>query len=365
MTLTTVSPALLDTQAQYTGFKNRIINGDMRIDQRNAGAAITPSAVVSHGVDRFNYVGTQTSKLTLQRVSDAPSGFKYSTKLSVAASASATAGDQFRYTQNIEGFNCSDLNWGSASAQDVAVSFYAKASVAGTYSVALWNDTFNNYSYVSAVSLTSTWNKYTIIVPGATAGSWNTENTGGISLIFDLGGGSNWTTSNLNTWQAGGAGPGYFKAAGSVSLISNAGATLNITGVQLEKGSTATAFDYLDFGRSLIQCQRYCLVDTNTSQAYRWFAQGFATSSTAAAVCRQLPVIMRSEPSVTTTGASGFLLDGAASATATSIAGAGYSSPSFVRLAITVASGLVAGQGLALASDGAAALRSITYSAEL
>jgi hypothetical protein len=275
MTLTTVSPALLDTQAQYTGFKNRIINGDMRIDQRNAGAAITPSAVVSYGVDRFNYVGTQTSKLTLQRVSDAPSGFKYSTKLSVAASASATAGDQFRYTQNIEGFNCSDLNWGSASAQDVAVSFYAKASVAGTYSVALWNDTFNNYSYVSAVSLTSTWNKYTIIVPGATAGSWNTENTGGISLIFDLGGGSNWTTSNLNTWQAGGAGPGYFKAAGSVSLISNAGATLNITGVQLEKGSTATAFDYRDYGRELIQCQRYF-------ENVQWITNGYAAQWTGA-----------------------------------------------------------------------------------
>ena len=235
-----------------TGFKNRIINGGMTIDQRNAGASVTPSGVAQFTVDRFVYIGTQVSKMTLQQVSDAPAGFNNSLKLTVASAATPSASDQFRFSQPIEGFNVADLGWGTANAQAATVSFKAKASLAGSYSVALWNGA-NGRSYVTTVSLTTAWASYSFTVPGDTTGTWGTGNGVGIELIFDVGGGSNWVTPTANAWQA----SNYFKASGSVSLVSNAAATLNITGVQLEKGSVATPFEFRSIGQELALCQRY------------------------------------------------------------------------------------------------------------
>ena len=234
------------------GSRNRIINGDMRIDQRNAGAAITPTAAVGYTLDRFNGVNTIASKLTYQQVSDAPTGFNNSLKITVASAATPSAGDQFRLCQPVEGYNIADFGWGAAGALAVTVSFKAKASIAGTYSVALWNGA-NGRSYVTTVSLTTSWASYSFTVPGDTTGTWATNNTLGLEVIFDLGGGSNWVTSTTNAWQA----ANYFRASGSVSLVGNAGATLNITGVQLEPGTVATPFERIDYSESLRRCQRY------------------------------------------------------------------------------------------------------------
>lgn len=241
--------------AQLTGalsFCNRIINGDMRIDQRNAGAAVTPTGASQYTIDRFIGVNTQSAKLTYQQVVDAPIGFVNSFKILVASAATPTAGDQFRFGQSIEGFNTADFGWGTANAQAATISFRAKASIAGIYSVALWNGA-NGRSYVTTVSLTTAWATYSFTVPGDTTGTWGTGNGAGIELIFDLGGGSNWVAPSNNAWQAG----NYFKASGSVSLVSNAAATLNVTGVQLEAGTVATPFERRDYGRELMMCQRY------------------------------------------------------------------------------------------------------------
>jgi len=232
--------------------RNKIINGDMLIDQRNAGAAVTPAAASSYTIDRFTYTGTQASKMTLQQVSDAPVGFKYSHRLTVASSATPAASDQFRYGQSIEGFNIADLGWGTSNAQVIAVSFWAKTSIAGTYSVAIWN-VANGRSYVTTVVLTSSWAKYSITIAGDITGTWATGNTAGLELIFDLGASTDYTTSTTNTWLA----LNKFKASGSVSLVSNAAATFNITGVQLEKGAVATEFEHQSYSRKLIDCQRY------------------------------------------------------------------------------------------------------------
>jgi len=258
------------TGVNYNGFKNRIINGAMVVDQRNSGGAVTPSAVTQIVTDRFGAIGTQASKLTYQQVSDAPAGFVNSTKITVATAATPSASDQFRFCQIIEGFNVADLGFGTASAQTITVSFQAKASIAGTYSAALWNGA-NGRSYVTTVSLTTSWAAYSFTVSGDTTGTWATGNTIGFELIFDLGGGSTWTTSTLNAWQA----SNFFKASGSVSLVSNAAATLNITGVQLEKGSTATSFDYRPYGTELALCQRYYV-----GTAEYWFTSGYDASYT-------------------------------------------------------------------------------------
>ena len=232
--------------------RNKIINGAMVIDQRNAGASVTPSSVAQYTVDRFICIGTQASKLTYQQVTDAPAGFVYSFKSLVASAATPSSSDQFRFGQPIEGINTADFGWGTASAQAATISFRAKASIAGTYSVALWNSA-NGRSYVTTVSLTTSWASYSFTVPGDTSGTWGAGNGTGIELIFDLGGGSDWVAPANNAWQAG----NYFKAAGSISLVSNAAATLNITGVQLEAGDTATPFEHRSYGQELALCQRY------------------------------------------------------------------------------------------------------------
>ena len=233
-------------------FRNKIINGDMRIDQRNAGAAVTPTAG-TYLVDRFAAGPSQASKLTFQQVADAPTGFKFSTKITVASQFAPAAGDFFDYSQRIEGQNIIDLAFGTASAAAITVSFYAKTSVAGTYSASLANNG-GTRTYVFSVALTTSWAKYTVTIPGETTGTWATDNTVGLRLRFNLGTGTNYQTASPNTWLAG----NYLAATGSTQFVNQtAGATLNITGVQLEAGTVATSFENRPIGTEFALCQRY------------------------------------------------------------------------------------------------------------
>jgi hypothetical protein len=234
------------------GFRNRIINGDMRIDQRNVGAAVTPTTNPTYLVDRFQEIFSQASKLTFQQVVDAPAGFKFSTKISVANQYSPLATDTFLFAQRIEGLNIIDLNLGTTNAVQLTLSSYIKGSVAGTYAVSLCNST-GTRSYIGIMNVTSSWSRIVITIPGETTGTWNSDNTFGMEMRFDLGSGSNFATTS-GTWQNG----NFFRTSGAIQFVNQvAGSTLNITGVQLEAGSVASPFDQVDYGRQLIQCQRY------------------------------------------------------------------------------------------------------------
>ena len=166
---------------------------------------------------------------------------------------------------------------------------------------------------------------------------------------------------------------GTYGASGTVTVTEwVAGTNLNVefnTGtvgsIQLEKGSTATSFDYRDYGRELIMCQRYCLVDTNEGGLYVTFASGTASSTTGFAARRFLPVTMRAIPSLVTNGAGNFLADQGNVAPVVTGITLSNSSTKIVSLAVTVASGLTGGSAVSLVSDGLTALRSLTYSAEI
>ena len=236
-----------------TGFRNRIINGDMRIDQRNAGASVTPDNNV-YTLDRWNFGLNQASKLTAQRSTLAPSGFTNSLLITSLSSYSVLAGDYFHLKQGIEGFNISDFAWGTSSAKTVTLSFWVRSSLTGTFSGALVNNSVNrSYVYTYSVSSANTWEYKTVTISGETSGTWATDNGIGIILTWSMGTGSTNTTSTTGSWTS----SGNLSATGSTSLVGTNGATFYITGVQLEVGTTATDFERRPYGTELALCQRY------------------------------------------------------------------------------------------------------------
>ena len=294
MALTTVNPALLDTQAQYTGFKNRILNGNMVIDQRNAGASVTGGVGYTFPVDRFKFYSAAASKLSGQRSTTAPAGFTNSLLITSLASTTPAAGDEYQLYHNIEGFNVADLGWGTASAQTVTLSFWVRSSLTGTFAGCLFNDGGSrSYIFTYAIAAANTWEQKTITVAGDTSGTWATGNAAGLSIIWDLGSGS-----NLNGTAGAWASAFDTRTSGSVSVVGTNGATFYITGVQLEKGSTATSFDYRPYGTELALCQRYFFANTDGTNAC--YLNGYGNTPASNAIgTYSLPVPARVTPTVT------------------------------------------------------------------
>jgi len=251
----TITATSVNTNNTF-GFKNRLINGGMGIDQRNNGAAITinATAVAQFAVDRTSSYGTSSAGVfTAQRSTIAPVGFVNSLASTVTTASTPSGGNEYGIRQTIEGFNIVDLGWGTANAQTVTLSFWVRSSVTGTFAGSVCNDGYNrSYIFTYTINSANTWEYETVTIPGDTTGTWLTDNGAGIRLQLNLGAGSS-KTGTAGVWGA-----GYFQSAtGSVNLIATNGATFYTTGWQLEVGSTATSFDYRPYGTELQLCQRY------------------------------------------------------------------------------------------------------------
>jgi hypothetical protein len=234
--------------------KNRLINSDMRIDQRNNGAAVTLTSSAPYTVDRWLGIEDTDGGMTAQQDSSAPTGFNNSLKFTTtSADSSLSAAQTCRMQQHIEGFNIADLGWGTANAKTVTLSFWVRSSLTGTFAGGLRNyDANRGYPFNYTISAANTWEYKTITIAGDTTGTWNTTNSGGIAVIFDLGSGSNYQ-STVNTWAAG----NYFSTSGATSVIGTNGATWYLTGAQLEVGTSATPFERRLYNQELANCQRY------------------------------------------------------------------------------------------------------------
>jgi hypothetical protein len=278
-----------------TGFKNRIINGAMVIDQRNNGAAVLNST--GYVVDRWGDFKSGSGAYTAQRSTVAPAGFTNSFQHTVTTAVSPAAGDVYQIIQHIEGFNTADLGFGTASASSVTVSFWVRSSVAGLYSIALQNSA-QNRSYVATytVSSVNTFEYKTITIPGDTTGTWLTNNGVGVTLHFDIGSGSNNNTT-AGAWQAG----QFRRTSACVNWISTNGATFYITGVQLEKGSVATPFEFRSIGQELALAQRYFEI-YRTNAASTSVSVGQAIASTASINVFPFKVQKRASPTFLSTG---------------------------------------------------------------
>jgi hypothetical protein len=267
----------------------------MVIDQRNAGSAVTPASP-TYFVDRWYASVGDASKLTYQQVADAPAGFKFSTKITVASSATP-ASYNFIW-QPIEGLNIIDLGFGASGAQTVTVGFWIKGSVAGNYSVFLGNNA--GRSYLASVPVTTSWVYQTVSIAGDTSGTWATTNAAGMYLGFDLGSDAS-RYSTAGSWLS----SNVYGVTGNLKFISQAnGSTLNITGVQLEKGSTATSFDYRPYSTEFNLCLRYFYKSNPTNTAKNGGAWGAVYASGAGHITGALPVPLRTTGTVTFGGTS-------------------------------------------------------------
>ena len=250
---TTITGSLVPSSSYL---RNRIINGDMRVDQRNAGASVTNISGGVYTVDRWAAYANQASKFTIQRNAGAvtpPSGFVNYLGVTSSSAYSVLSGDEFDVRQVIEGLNISDLDWGTASAATVTLSFWVRSSLTGTFGGALANSAFNrSYPFTYTISVANTWEKKTVTIAGDTSGTWLTTNGIGIDVFFSLGAGTTYS-GTAGAW----AGSGFITATGAVSVVGTSGATLYITGVQLEVGTVATPFERQIYNAQLAQCQRY------------------------------------------------------------------------------------------------------------
>ena len=271
------------------GFRNRIINGDMRISQAQAGASISVSTDPSprnFPVDRFFCSASGGGVYTAQRSTTAPAGFTNSLILTVTtADSSIAAGDVYYMCQAIEGFNVADLGWGSASAQTITLSFWVRSSIAGTYSGALRNNAVNrSYAFSYTINAANTFEYKTVTITGDTSGTWTTDNSCGIFVDWDLGSGTNFN-GTANAWSAG----NFLRNSSGTNWIATSGATFYITGVQFEAGTVASPFERRDYGREFDMCQRYCQVAGGGASGQWWSAASPEMGITFAVPFRSAP----------------------------------------------------------------------------
>ena len=284
-------------------FRNRIINGDMRIAQRGTTSFSNGSGVTANfPVDRFTIYGSQASKFTGQQNAGSvtpPSGFTNYLGCTSSSAYAVLSSDYFWLYQRIEGFNTADFSWGTAQAATVTLSFWVRSSLTGTFGGSITNSAANrSYPFTYTINSANTWEKETITIAGDTTGTWATNNTSGVEIYFNLGAGSTFS-GTAGAWAAG----QFYAPTGATSVVGTNGATFYITGVQLEKGTTATSFDYRPYGTELALCQRYYqFIGGNTGDLNSITLRSYTTSGSFVGNQYMFPVQMRTSPTMTVSG---------------------------------------------------------------
>ena len=277
---------------------NRIINGDMRIDQRNGGAATTPGNGVIYAIDRWATNPSIGGKFSVQRFASsggfAGGGFGYYLQFISTSAYTAPATETYHVQQPIEADYIADFMWGGTTPQPVTLSFWTFSSLTGTFSGCLANGATRAYPFIFSIPVSNTWTKIAITIPGDTVGPWTLQgNTTGLYVRFNLGAGANFL-GPANAW----ASANYVGASGSVGVIATSGASFAITGVKLEVGTVATPFNRQSLARSMADCQRYY-------QTAQLLFQGQAGSAAQnISVSTMLPVVPRAALALTLSASS-------------------------------------------------------------
>jgi hypothetical protein len=342
--------------------KNRIINGDMRIDQRNAGASVTPSVIYEqYTLDRWDYIFDTASKISIQQNAGSvtpPTGFTNYLGATTVSAYSVTSGNFLVIAQKIEGYNISDLAWGTANAKTITLSFWVRSSLTGTFGGSLRNsDATRSYAFTYTISSANTWEQKTITITGDTSGTYLTTNGIGVQVNFGLGVGSTYS-GTAGSW----ASANYLSATGATSVVGTSGATFYITGVQLEQNTSATPFERRLYNQELANCQRYYYKVTGDN-----YGSAFCDSTTGALGSTPFQVQMRIAPTALETSgtAAHYAIRRSAgtNTTCNAVPTFNTATPFVGESVFSVASGLTAGQGVIFRSLSSSSY--LAWSAEL
>ena len=297
-----------------SGSKNKIINGDFNFHQR--GGTITASSGSAYTLDRWrSYVsGDSPGAFTVQQstssypttnISGVKDNFKASALITVTSAGSAAANNNVKFQQRMEGNNVYDLAFGTSAAKNVTVSFYVKCSLTGTFGASLVNGAHNRSNIQTyTINSANTWEYKTFTVAGDTSGTWATNNSTGLQLMFDIGSGSNNLNDTTNQWLS----DEYHGTTSSVKLTHTNSATIQFAGVQLEAGTQATAFEHRPIGEELELCRRYyqVLVDQADTGSYKSYAIACCYSGSSLHHTHPLSPMMRTTPTLDYTSGSDY-----------------------------------------------------------
>jgi len=348
------------TAAMSSSFlRNRIINGDMRIDQRNAGAEVNPAVTATYYLDRWVATSTSASKFKIGQNAGAvtpPTGYTSYLGLTSLSAYTVGAAETYAVRQLIEGLNVSDLAWGTASAATVTLSFWVRSSLTGTFGGSLRNsDSSRSYPYSYTISVANTWEQKTVTIAGDTTGTWLTTNGIGINLQFSIGSGAT-VSGTAGAWAT----ATYTSATGATSVVGTSGATFYITGVQLEVGTVATPFERQIYNAQLAQCQRY-FAKVTAGATYSGFGNGLFNTTTTGAFLSKLSVTMRSSPTVSQSSLA--VYDGTSVIALTGLSTT-YGGTDYINQDFTVASGGTANRVVNIISNNTTS-GFLSFSAEL
>jgi hypothetical protein len=348
-------------------FRNRIINGDMRIAQRGTSNVLAGSiAVNSYLIDRFCVsenitTGSITQLQSSLAASDTPYQVGFRNYMNVYVNSACTNFGYIQPSQFIEGYNLQDLNWGTSYGSPITLSFWFRTNVSGgVFNVAINQYGVGTNNYVATFSpLQGAWQYFTFTIPPPPNGtSWGTGTGGNITLY--IGGLSSGLISTVNAWNA----SSVVSAYGSTNWFLTAGNFINFTGVQLEKGTVATGFEQRPFAQELALCQRYYYQMSAALSASHVLGTGYAGSSSIAYIMIQHPVAMRVQPtSVSNSAVSTFQVGYLATATTVTGIAAGALGPYGSGLNISTAPVLTAGQGVNMTATSSSAF--LGFNAEL
>jgi hypothetical protein len=349
------------------GFKNRIINGGMVIDQRNAGASVTlPVTGSQYTLDRWTCASVNASKYSVQQNAGAvnpPAGFTNYLGVTSLAATTVASGEYYFLLQAIEGYNVADLDFGTANANTVTLSFWVRSSLTGTFGGALQAQaSTRTYPFGYSIPVANTWTKISVTVAGDTSGTWFKTNGVGIQVFFGLGIGATYS-GTTGSWST----TNFISVTGATSVVGTSGATFYITGVQLEKGSIATSFDYRPYGTELALCQRYYNRWSGANSPNIGLATALLTGSTAPSARRATwanPVDFRSQPTMGSGGTIQFYTAGLTNLQFSSFNGT-QSNKNIISIDINSSSAGTIGQSGMLIIDSTSAANFIDASAEL
>jgi len=357
-------PATTQTLATQNalGVRNLIINGDMRIAQRATSATgLTSSGYYT--VDRYNLGYTASGSVDITQSTDVPTGqgFANSVKIDVASSTTPTGTQACNFQQKFEGQNLQHLKKGTSSAESLTVSFWVKSNKTGIYYIEFYDaDNTRSISQAYTINVADTWEKKTLTFVGDTSGAFDNDNNLSLTLFFFLSAGPDFSSGTHNSsW--GSATTANRLDSDQVNFLDSTSNYINITGVQLEVGDTATPFEHRPYDMELARCQRY-YSELKASNAYAGFGAGVCRSSTEVSYMVDYPKTMRTAPTIAISGTI-VMVAGSANGNISAI-GATYPGLNSALLQSTGLSGSADGRGLCVHAQNDTSAK-FTFSAEL